>query len=393
METFLSGLMKQAPRDGLLEVRITPMERGNGLLARRFLPLTNVEWLSEAIEAQKQIPSMIAFGVNPRRRAGGSDSDVSCIVGVTADLDGKKNSINDQVEKIGKIVKKVAPYAIVKSGSSNHGHVYFRLKEPTAEIEKARFVGKRLRQWLGTDPSEQPSKMMRLPGSWNWKAGVPVKVEAGVNDSAWTTLDALNSVLESVGAPEPTVKSNGSGSGSGSGSNSDEPNRQRLLNLWSALPEWARKKAQEVLPDEMGLRHPRDYAVASAFAQLGATDDEILWFFEAFHDGLGAKLADESYGYFKRTMDLVRLHVEYTSELYVADVQTTYCRVVLKLIEMSSGTLITQGVESNGSAWPWLFRSAGLQPGDNPACAAWLKGRTVKAVLGDSGVKRFVPAI
>lgn len=417
---FLVGLYRGVPADSLIEIRVT--HEGNckkGVFDRRYLPIYDGSaWkcLEKLLETNKKLPSMVAFGVNPRNQMGGSDADVGCCVAVVVDVDGNKIALEKQKERAGEVTKLVKPYAWVSSGSNGHGHLYWRLREPVVDKDRYRATVKRLRKYLETDPSEPPMKIMRLPGSLNWKNGFGQAVNVWTGTSS-ITLEEIDKALDSLGVNgeaarlnEPRQPSDTKPTAGGAVLEGIEVSPARVQQLWSLLSPAVQQKVYDVLPDTngLGLRHRRDAAVARALLMAGASDEEVEWFFAAVPDGLGSKYFQQGNGYLHRTIMYARSTVPDASHVDVREVWPgpPYGRVKLRLSVATgryAGIELTHGVESRSSCWPWLFRAAGFEPvphGDTEK-AVWLKDRQMRVELGlrewggktDLQVKRFFPAM
>ena len=147
-------------------------------------------------------------------------------------------------------------------------------------------------------------------------------------------------------------------------------------------------------------------AVTRAFIGAGATDNEIAWFFKAIPEGLGDKWRQRGGDYLERTIAYARKHTPSLSRVGVLDVWPGEWggRVKFRLEVRGGryeGAELTHGVESRSSCWPWLFRSAGLDPvppGESDK-ALGLLGREMSVELAtrewagnvDLQVRRFYP--
>ena len=122
--------------------------------------------------------NLLAFGINTRCRPGGFDADVEQIHTVALDLDGSRGiGLEEQRSLLGRFLERCPSVATVESGRPGHLHVYWRFAEPQ-DPDTGRRLMDRLCGWLKADSSRAPSKMMRLPGSLNWKLDPPVVVTA-----------------------------------------------------------------------------------------------------------------------------------------------------------------------------------------------------------------------
>jgi len=156
--------------DGFCELRsFTPTD---GRPRQEFLPLPP-ERLPHLEEDRDHY-----FGPAPRVRKRGRDADVARTGSLWGDVDGKvfrrgKEEALALLSDWGPLT----PSAIVDSG---HGfHPYWLLVEPM-EVDEARPLMEALRQAINPhlDRVENPSRILRVPGTWNLKNGerLPVRL-------------------------------------------------------------------------------------------------------------------------------------------------------------------------------------------------------------------------
>lgn len=136
-------------------------------------------------------------GVNPR--ASISDGKRRNIVGVSAlplDIDTKKTGA--QVDRIVAMLAQIGlpPNVVVNSG--NGGHLYLLL-DRFETPDTAEPVGKRLVQWTNTDHVWDATRVLRLPGTVNWKTPPTPCYLAHVDGNRYT-LAAIVAALDAAGA-------------------------------------------------------------------------------------------------------------------------------------------------------------------------------------------------
>lgn len=169
-----SRFLKQlfSPAD-LIEFRIieTWAEAGGKKNSRPILR----DWLTTE-EALARLPEFmrmnevgnVFFGVNPRARRGGTKRDVTRCSCVWVDLDGvSTNEATSRWEAI-----QLPPTVLVNSG---HGvHAYWKLSEPihlACDDERSIWetTVKAFALILAGDSTQDCSRLLRLPGTWNVK--------------------------------------------------------------------------------------------------------------------------------------------------------------------------------------------------------------------------------
>ena len=146
----------------IVEVRRFPSKRQDWLAAAD-LPLVSASGNED-----------VYFGVNPRRRTGGSTAqDVALARCVFVDFDHVAAPMDAQamIQDAGL----PAPTVVVTSGRGVHA--YWRLNEPTSDLAGWNAVQRGLIGALGTDKAiHDPPRIMRVPGSVNTKNGAVCRV-------------------------------------------------------------------------------------------------------------------------------------------------------------------------------------------------------------------------
>ena len=400
---------------GFLELRIRGKDR---VFWRSFIPLDQPgevrAAVAHALERNSHTASSVLFSINGRSARGGCDRDVSTVRAAVVDVDGKGHPLAEQLARLNGLIAHAPPCFRVDSGTPGHQHVYWRFKEPT-DPEEARAVVKRLRKWLGTDPTEPPSRMMRLPGSYNWKNGKPMLIEpCFVNDTAAVSLENMHRALDVVGAATVEVRPRGVKEthcsrptrqpSSQDPMPSPSPTEARILTLASLLDEETRQRILhgKQAGDRFPSRSEADAAVVSKLVQAAATDDEIVFFFDCTPTGIGEKYHEEGLGYLQRTIDFCRKQAAHRSgaadamHLQIQVVRPQIGGVIVEGCVLDGplrGSRIFQGVDASSSAWPYLFRSAGAEvaaPGDLDGACKRLPGRIAWVQVG---FRNGVPAV
>jgi len=205
-EQFLSTLLALAPEGTWLELRGFAAGR---CVHRSWYPC-NARGFAEAASIGVEVASDgadVYAGVNPRREYGvGRAGDIACVVAVVADVDvglGKTHPAHaGAVQCIERFSTMVQPSLVVCSGSGFH--VYYRLSEPATDEDAwtAQELSERLALALGAngqrlDSISDPPRILRLPGTLNYKAGAaaPSPVALVVSTEQVHHLQDLDAVL------------------------------------------------------------------------------------------------------------------------------------------------------------------------------------------------------
>jgi len=135
------------------------------------------EYLAELAHADT-LRGGVFFGPNPSRELRGSgyggrrkDGDVLLARCVFVDFDDHNHAaVMAAIRKAGLPDPTLIVYTRGPEGDG--WHCYWRLTEPITDLEQWRALQKALAKALGSDPTIcNPSRLMRLPGSYNWKRG------------------------------------------------------------------------------------------------------------------------------------------------------------------------------------------------------------------------------
>lgn len=167
MQTFFEKLFSGFYRGhaGYIELRAWPSS-GEKIPYRRFYP--NIRSASQAVEALRASPEKlnIFFGVAPRSERGGTKESIHFVTCLWADLDGKRfASKADALRSLEGF--SLSPSMVIDSG--NGYHAYWLLTEPTSELAKVEAINAGIAQVLGGDKTHDVSRILRVPGTCNWK--------------------------------------------------------------------------------------------------------------------------------------------------------------------------------------------------------------------------------
>jgi len=206
--------------------------------------------------------------VNPRKAQRGRIEDTACVTALPLDWDFNKGVDPSGVLEL-MHADGVPPTLTVRSG---HGlHAFFLLRDP-AEIAAAKPVAKRLCVFSASDRVHNANRIMRLPGSVNWKEPAAWCLLDSISDRAYD-LDEVDGWLERRGAAPAVIA---------------EERAEVLLPIsppsgWAELRE--RLSARAVDAVDFGMqnsskqetRSHTDWMVICELVRCGATDDQIRW--------------------------------------------------------------------------------------------------------------------
>jgi hypothetical protein len=115
----------------------------------------------------------VYVGAAPRRGEDGTKAGVSRVLAIWADLDARgghtRESRTEQLLEL-----PLQPSIMVWTGGG--WHAYFLLEKPAdgpEELQRAELVMRRLAAGLRSDPVHDRSRILRVPGTYNWKYGEP----------------------------------------------------------------------------------------------------------------------------------------------------------------------------------------------------------------------------
>ncbi len=104
---------------------------------------------------------------NPRSAMSGFERDVPVVTALALDLQPERTSIEDVAARLARAG--IAPTATVVSGYGAH----FYLRVAPEDPHKAKVVWERLCRYTGSDPIFSTNRIMRMPGTLNWKKDPP----------------------------------------------------------------------------------------------------------------------------------------------------------------------------------------------------------------------------
>jgi hypothetical protein len=115
----------------------------------------------------------VYVGAAPRRGEDGTKAGISRLLAIWADLDVKGGHTREsRTEQLMKLL--LQPSIMVWTGGG--WHAYFLLEKPAdspEELQRAELVMRRLAAGLRSDSVHDRSRILRVPGTYNWKYGEP----------------------------------------------------------------------------------------------------------------------------------------------------------------------------------------------------------------------------
>jgi len=278
---FLRGIWGPEPLGPLGEIRT--IERVGTVdpypvIQQKWVPIEGPDWWEFAADA---VTSLLAedrdiyFGVLARTRRGGTAADVVDQTRVLwSDIDAKKFS---DVVTIGKAAALVAlnafpipPQVIVDSGGG--WHAYWRLSK-SVPFEPARDVMTWIAREINGDAVYDVARILRVPGTFNWKRGEPVPARL-VKFDLTRTYDFSH--FTGIMPPERERRPM-------------DPNKRVRVDH---LPDWLEEAIAQGAPQ--GQRSEAAFRVMLWLVRYGRTPEEIREIFESYPVGIGEKMAEKS---------------------------------------------------------------------------------------------------
>lgn len=256
----------------------------------------------------------VFLGVNPRSKFDGHEDAVAAVGVLPLDLDFKRGA--DERATL-QMLNAFGIPPTIRALSGNGAHLYLCLSQ-LAEPVAAKQVAKRLCHGTASDKVFNTNRIMRIPGSVNWKTPSTWCYLTEVNPKRYA-LEQIDQALDAAGVPRQPKIADGVRL---------EPDT--TLDGVPAEEAWARVKgALEGSPDtsavrggrealgiiEFGEKNPysdgqptrseADWVVICALVRAGATDELIRWVYEKFPVGL-MKYAETGRRYLEHTIQEAR---------------------------------------------------------------------------------------
>lgn len=250
----------------------------------------------------------VYLGVNPRVRRRGRSKDVGYRVAFVIDVD------HDKLDSGRVAVRRLAaaglpPSIIVHSGRGRHA--YYLLTDLVPADDRSYAIAQRLCRFTHSDAVQDASRVLRMPGTENWKdRGNPHRCRLLLlRADRRYSLDRIDAVLDEVGEPriEPRRARSSSTHSRSAGA---------TLSLSSStpppLPETFRpdllKHALQGSP--VGQRSERDIALIRALMIHGWSDEQVVGLLHQHPEGCGSKYTECGDDYLDRTLCRARERVE-----------------------------------------------------------------------------------
>ena len=287
---LLSILHPQPSAQALIE--ITAMAGRNRPVKRYFTDA------ALAVEFALEFDDMgfsIFVNSNPRSCMSGFEHDVPYVTALALDLQPERTSI-PQVEAA--LVQAGIPPAVV--GVSGFGaHMYILVS--AVERTLAKTVWARLCKWTGSDRIFNVNRIMRLPGSRNWKRNPPPWCYlVSADPSRRFDLDHVTKCLDRVGAPVATP-----------------PNVHFIATPVNPPEDWfeLRKRLdpgtldiidtgeRNAYSEKQITRSEADWVVVCALIRAGATPPMVAWVYANHPVGTVGKYSEAGERYLNRTIE------------------------------------------------------------------------------------------
>lgn len=378
-------------------------------LARRWwipLPFDPAELhrvLAEAREVNSR-GAAISVGVNPRVRQSGKNTDVEFRVALVADIDPPNLELGshalDRLSQAG-----LAPSAVVLSGRG--WHLYYLLASPVPNDARSAAVARRLCCFLHSDHVHDAARVLRLPGTWNWKnpsRPLPCWLQY-LEPHRRYSLEQVEAALDAVGAPREQARCRSRLPSTSSCRHLVSPPRPPPPpppGLSEDLLGYARNGAPR------GERSERDIALVRALAVAGWSDEQIFSLFLSYPSGCGAKTREQGLDYLSLTISNARRHIRRGSANAVPAViegvdwsrSSAELSLGLRLLDGSNAVARARVALSNCARWSALWSAVELLPPADPAeassAARCLRGQQLRVTTVQRpralAVTRFFPA-
>ena len=194
---FFNALFPEVGPNWIAEFRLLPPAGIRAEIARVWHFAHACNGLDVALEANAR-GYHAYLGVNPRRVMGSAKwADIAAVTVLPLDIDHKKTGISPGAVAADMRAWGLPPSMVIDSG--NGGHLYLLLDRPYA-VDEARLVAERLCIACSSDEVDDPTRIMRIPGTVNWKAPATWAYIREMNGHRYT-LAQVTAALDAVNAP------------------------------------------------------------------------------------------------------------------------------------------------------------------------------------------------
>lgn len=278
-------------RPGLYgELRFIRRDDGNGRVLQLFYPVTT-QGLRDATDeiAKLNVQGWDAYyGVLPRIRRSGTAEDVYQGMNILwADLDSKsfgEDGTQDSKEAALAALRKpvLQPQIIVDSGGGYHA---YWLLDREMDLEWGSLVMKGIAKQVNGDHVSDAPRVLRVPGSLNWKRESPRPARV-------LRFDIVGPFYRPADFSDYLEYS--------------QPKQRTTSQVYDRqdLPDWLIQLCQQGAPK--GQRSEAAFKAALWLAKYGQTDDEIRLMFALTPNGIGAKYAERGDNWLNRTIENAR---------------------------------------------------------------------------------------
>jgi len=260
---LITALHPQPHAQALIE--ITGLKKHTVPIKRYFFDvLTAADF---ALDVNDQGYSVFV-NANVRDKMAGFEADVPYVTALALDLQPERTSLENA--HAGLTRAGIPPAVVAISGFGMHMYVFINPAERTV----AKPVWERLVRWTGSDPVYNVNRIMRLPGTLNWKKTPPPWCYLiDVNLANRFDLDYVKQRLDSVGAPAARSHK--------PGIEVPQVPDQDWFALRAQLPDSVRDiiatGERNAYSEKQVSRSEADWVVVCALVRAGATDSIIAW--------------------------------------------------------------------------------------------------------------------
>ncbi len=215
--------------------------------------------------------------VNPRKAESGFEHDVPYVHALGLDIDDKKASVDEAEKRLG--ICGLPPTAATSSGHG--GHFYLKLSEPAVPA-KAKLVWERLCKFTGSDPVQNTNRILRLPGTVNWKQQPVWCFMKSVHPERRYVLAEIDAALDHVGAPEARPAQEGIPVPVEPPMSWPDLMKRLDLSTYMIIVTGEKNEYSE----KQVTRSEADWTVICHLVELGVSDEMIAWVYANFPVGL-----------------------------------------------------------------------------------------------------------
>lgn len=210
----------------------------------------------------------VFVNANPRDKMSGFEADVPYVTALALDLQPERTSLENAYAGLARAG--IPPAIVAMSGFGMHMYVFINPAERTA----AKLVWERLVRWTGSDAVYNVNRIMRLPGTMNWKKTPPPWCYlVGINLANRFDLDYVKQRLDAAGAPAARSHK--------PGIEVPQDPDQDWFALRAQLPDSVRDiiatGERNAYSEKQVSRSEADWVVVCALVRAGATDRMIAW--------------------------------------------------------------------------------------------------------------------